>query len=128
MRERYPEEFLAVHRRLFAARHDHALDLRDREALSKVLSDAGIDSSAVFAELDDGWPLELYRSEHEGAVERLGVFGVPTFIVGDRAVFVRLLNRPGDDAALATSSIERVVSMLGEWPELNEFKYTRIPR
>jgi hypothetical protein len=46
----------------------------------------------------------------------------------DDAVFVRLMNRPFGDAALATSTVERVLDLLGGWPELNEFKHTAIPR
>jgi len=55
------------------------------------------------------------------------VWGVPTFIIGDRAVFVRLMHRPDGDAALATATIERVLGLL-DWPDLNEFKHTTVPR
>jgi hypothetical protein len=48
--------------------------------------------------------------------------------MGDRAVFVRLLDRPGDDAELATRSISRVLDLIDTWPQLNEFKYTSRPR
>ena len=49
------------------------------------------------------------------------MFGVPTFIVGDEAVFVRLMSR-GEP-----SDIDRVLELVG-WTDLNEFKRTRIPR
>ena len=62
-----------------------------------------------------------------GFVESHEVWGVPTFIVGDRAVFVRLLEGPEGDSSLATSTIERVLDLLG-WANLNEFKHTNIPR
>ncbi len=52
----------------------------------------------MLAEVDAGWPAKQIRTEHEDAVSRLGVFGVPTFIVGDQAVFVRLMARPEGDA------------------------------
>ena len=55
------------------------------------------------------------------------VFGVPTFIVGDAAVFVRLMHRPEGDAKEAIASIERVVD-LTEWSDLNEFKWTSVRR
>jgi protein-disulfide isomerase-like protein with CxxC motif len=128
VRDRSPDRFLPVHRALFAARHDEALDLRERDILAKVLDGAGMDADAVLAEVDAGWPLETLRREHMEAVDRLQVFGVPTFIAGDRAVFVRLLDRPGNDAALATRTIDRVVDLLTGWPELNEFKHTSIDR
>jgi DSBA-like thioredoxin domain len=128
IRDRQPEDFYRVHRALFAGRHDQALDLRDRDVLAKVLAEAGVDAAAVLGEVDAGWPLQALKAEHTDAAERLSVFGVPTFIVDDRAVFVRLLDRPGDDSVRAKASIERVLGLMESWPELNELKYTRIPR
>ncbi|HEY3811295.1 MAG TPA: DsbA family protein [Acidimicrobiales bacterium] len=128
VRDRLPEQFRTVHRALFAARHDLALDLRDREVLAKVLGGAGVDPDEVLGQVDAGWPLQIFKAEHSDAVDRLSVFGVPTFIMGDRSVFVRLLDRPGDDAELATRSISRVLDLIDTWPALNEFKYTSIPR
>jgi hypothetical protein len=128
IRDRQPEDFYRVHRALFAGRHDQALDLRDRDALAKVLAEAGVDAAGVLGEVDAGWPLQVLKAEHTDAAERLSVFGVPTFIVDDRAVFVRLLDRPGDDSERAKASIERVLGLMDSWPELNELKYTKIPR
>jgi hypothetical protein len=70
----------------------------------------------------------LVQHEHEAAARDHKVWGVPTFVVGQEAAFVRLMDRPQGDAALATRSIERVLDLLGGWPELNEFKHTSIPR
>jgi hypothetical protein len=75
-----------------------------------------------------GWPLKVLESEHADAATRLDVFGVPTFIVDDRAVFVRLMDRPEGDAERATSTVNRVLDLLQGWPELNEFKHTSIAR
>ena len=126
VREKQPEDFLAVHGALFAARHDQALDLRDRQILTRVLDGAGVDGHGVLSEVDAGWPLEILRTEHSDTVERLRAFGVPTFMSGDRAVFVRLMSRPVGDGALAISTIERVLDLIEEWPELNEFKHTTV--
>lgn len=126
VRDRFPEVFRSVHRSLFAARHDDGGDLRDRLVVARALERGGADSEAVLAEVDDGWPAKTVRDEHERAVGDLDVFGVPTFIVGDRAVFVRLMTRPRGDTALARRTVERVVGLIGDHPELNEFKYTRI--
>jgi 2-hydroxychromene-2-carboxylate isomerase len=128
VRDRLPEQFPAVHRALFAARHDHALDLRDRDVLVKTLDETGVDPHAVLAEVDAGWPLDVLQAEHTDLVKRLSVFGVPTFVVGDRAVFIRVLDRPGDDSVRAISTVNRVLDLVQGWPELNEFKYTSIPR
>ncbi|MCU4184234.1 DsbA family protein [Acidiferrimicrobium sp. IK] len=127
VRDRQPEKFLAVHRALFEARHAHSLDTRKREVVSEVLAGCGVDAAAVMAEIDDGWPVEVARKEHTAGVDQLEVFGVPTFIHGDRAVFVRLLDRADGDAAKATSTMNRIVDMVTGWPELNEFKATQLP-
>ncbi len=128
VRDRLPERFPVVHRALFAARHDQGLDLRDRDVVSKVLDVNGVDAGAVLSEIDAGWPLAVLQAEHTDAASRLSVFGVPTFIQADRAVFIRLLDRPGDDSVRAITTINRILDLIAEWPELNEFKYTSIPR
>ena len=131
VRDTFPDQFLAVHDALFAARHDEARDTRDPDELKAVLTEQGLDADAVFKEIDDGWPLDTFRKEHEQAVSESRVFGVPTFYTPDnpeRAIFVRLMNRPQGDAALATSTIERVMDLVDGFPELNEFKATSVPR
>lgn len=128
VRDRHPERFLDAHRRLFAARHDEGGQLNDRQVVGRALAAAGLDADAVLAEVDGGWPLDTVRKEHEDIVASHQVWGVPTFVAGERAVFVRLMNRPGGDGELATRSVERVLDLLAGWPELNEFKHTSIPR
>lgn len=126
VRDRSPEVFASVHRRLFATRHDEAGDLRDRTVVARALERGGADAVAVLDEVDAGWPAKAVRAEHERAVNDLGVFGVPTFVVEGRAVFVRLMTRPKGDAELARRTIDRVLGLLTDHPELNEFKHTRI--
>jgi hypothetical protein len=125
VRDGQPEHFLAVHQALFALRHDEARDLRDEAELRRVVTAAGADADAAFAAVASGAPLEAVRKEHEAAVTGHDVWGVPTFVVGDHAVFVRLMNRP-TDGETARRSIDRVVEMAGDWPELNEFKHTSL--
>ena len=59
--------------------------------------------------------------EHTEAVDLWAVFGVPTYIEDDEAVFVRFMERGRVD------DLERAVDLL-QWSRLNEFKRTRIPR
>jgi hypothetical protein len=127
VRDRWPAEFLAVHDGLFALRHDHAGDLRDRAELSKVLCNAGLDPDDVFGEVERGAPLATIRDEHTSFVASHNVWGVPTFVAADKAVFVRVLDRAAGDAELATTTIERILDQI-DWPLLNEFKHTSIPR
>jgi 2-hydroxychromene-2-carboxylate isomerase len=130
VRDRWPEKFYAVHRGLFAARHDHGLKLNDPEVVRDVLVQHGIDADEVFAAIDDGTVLKQVKTEHEAAVEQHNVWGVPTFISGEEAVFVRLMDRSpaGTDANESRRSVERVVELLDTWPNLNEFKHTGIKR
>lgn len=128
VRDRQPERFLAVHRALFDARHRDAADLRERDVVASVLAGAGVDAAAALAEVDDGWPLEVFRKEHTSAVDTHQVFGVPTFVLDDQATFVRILDRADGDAERATSTITRILDLLTGWPELNELKHTTIPR
>ena len=127
-RDRFAERFLAVHRGLFAARHDRGLELADPDVVDDVLTAAGVPADEVRKEIADGWPLEELRRAHEAAVAEHQVFGVPTFVVGDQGVFVRVMTRPGGDAALARDTVERLVRLVADHPEVNEFKHTTIPQ
>jgi DSBA-like thioredoxin domain len=126
VRDRFPEHFRAAHRSLFAARHDRGGDLRDPSVVHGALVDAGADADAVMAEVDSGWPAKVIRQEHERMVADLSVFGVPTFIVGENAAFVRLMTRPQGSPDTARETITQVLDLLHGHPELNEFKHTRL--
>jgi protein-disulfide isomerase len=128
VRDDYPAQFGAVHDALFAARHDQGLDIREPKVVASILDTAGVDGAKVIAEVEGGGPIDAIRRAHQQAVEEWNVFGVPTFVVGGRAVFVRLMSRPEGDAALARRTIEGIVTLMDEQPDLNEFKYTTLER
>ena len=128
VRDHFPAQLTKAHRALFGARHDHGLDLRDPDVVWDALAAPGIDAAAVMAEVAGGAPRETFRKEHERAVADHAVFGVPTVIVDGHAVFVRVMNRPGDDVDLAVATVERTLDLITGWPELNEFKHTTIPQ
>lgn len=127
VRDRLPERFFAAHRALFALRHDQGGDLREESALRQVLAQVGVDADFVFGEIESGWPLDTFRKEHDAAEREHSVWGVPTFILGAEAAFVRVMTRPGDDEALARRTIDRILRNLEDFPELNELKHTSIP-
>jgi hypothetical protein len=127
VRDRHPERFLDAHEALFALRHDHGGHLRDGAAVAAALDGVGVDGAAVLEVVASGEALKVVRSEHEAAVADHHVWGVPTFIVGDQAAFVRLMDRPGGDGAHATGSVERILDLLS-WTDLNELKRPTIPR
>lgn len=128
VRDRFPDQFRAAHISLFAVRHDDGNDLRDEVVIRDALSRVGVDADAVFTEIEQGWPLEVLRAEHESSVKDHAAFGVPTFIANDQAVFVRLMTRPSGDGALARATIDRVMELVTGHAEINEYKHTSIPR
>jgi predicted DsbA family dithiol-disulfide isomerase len=128
VRDTQPEHFLATHRTLFALRHDHGENLRDLAALATALDRVGVDVGALLDEVESGVPLKTVRTDHEAAANDHTVWGVPTFIAGDQAAFVRLMERPATADVAGAAAIERIVDMLTGWPELNEFKHTSLPR
>lgn len=116
-----PGGFLDFHKGLFSARHDDAADVDDVGVLRQVCIDAGIDADAVADLVATGTPKKALAEEHTASVETWAVFGVPTFISGDEAVFVRFMHRH------ERTDLDRVLDML-DWTNVNEFKRTRIPR
>jgi 2-hydroxychromene-2-carboxylate isomerase len=127
VRDTDPDRFPLVHRAIFEARHAEGAQIRDEAVLRGLLTEHGVDADAVFAEVATGKPLITVRDEHTSSVADLDVWGVPTFMAGDRAAFVRLMDLPVD-AADARRQIEQVVDMLTGWTGLNEFKHTSLDR
>jgi len=127
VRDHLPERFPAVHLALFEARHDQGRDLGDPEVLAAAVASAGVDPDEVDKLVAAGGPAAALAADHTWAVDSSRVFGVPTFVTDQRAVFVRLMDRPGS-AAAARSTLDRVLTMVEDWPDLNEFKATAIPR
>lgn len=128
VRDHLLERFHDVHLALFAARHDHGRDIKEEDAVRVALTEGGVDPDEVFELIAGGGPLDALRKEHTYNVDEHDVWGVPTFIGRDRAVFIRLLDRPGGDAAKATRHIERILDIIDGWAELHEFKQTDLPR
>lgn len=121
VRDRFAESFPDFHLAMFAARFDEGRKIGNEDVVRDVAATVGLDVDAVAAEVDRGRPLDTLAAEHREGVEKWGAFGVPTFVEGEHAVFVRLMERGRVD------DLERVLDLL-EWERLNEFKRTRIPR
>jgi len=120
VRDVFPDKFLDAHLALFAARHDHGQKLGHEDVLREAVASVGLDADAVAEEASSGRPLKTLAAEHTEAVERWGVFGVPTFIEGEEAAFVRFMERGRVD------DLERMLDLLA-WARLNEFKRPRVP-
>jgi hypothetical protein len=128
VRDRHADRFLDVHEALFALRHDHGGHLREEGAVRGVLADHGVDADAVLEEIAGGQPIATVQQDHETAAKQHSVWGVPTFIQGDQATFVRLMDRPQGDGDHAVRTIEQVLDLQIGFATLNEFKHTSIPR
>ena len=113
--------FLDAHRALFEVRHVHGKKLQEEENLREAVASVGLDADAVAAEAWNGKTLKTLAAEHTEAVDTWAVFGVPTFIEGDEAIFVRLMERDRPE------DVDLVLGLIGSI-RLNEFKRTRIMR
>jgi hypothetical protein len=121
VRDSFADHFLDWHVAAFAARHDEGRQIAKADVLADVARSVGLDADAVAAEVASGRPLKVLAEEHTEADRRWHVFGVPTFIVGERAAFVRLMDRAN------AGEVDKVLDLL-EWTDLNEFKHTSVPR
>jgi protein-disulfide isomerase-like protein with CxxC motif len=128
IRDTQPERFFDAHLALFAIRHDDGKSQRDEDVLRAALEAVGVDVEAAFAEVASGVPLKKIQEAHERGVNDHTVWGVPTFIADDHAAFVRVMDRPRDGLHEPVKVIERIVSLLSGWPELNEFKHTSLSK
>ncbi len=127
VRDKWPEQFFDVHLALFRARHDRGIRLSTRDEVAGVLVEAGADPDAVFELVDAGAPRKQLAASWHRLVDDHAHFGVPTFVVGDEAVFVRLMARPTSPSD-AVGAIESIVGALVDDTRLNEFKRTKLAR
>lgn len=121
LRDQFPDQFLAWHGAAFAARHEEGAKIAKVEVLRGIATTAGIDPAAIEAEVETGRPIKTLAAEHTEAVKKHSMFGVPTFVMNGKAVFIRFMDRKNP------VDIDRSLDLL-EWTELNEFKHTSVPR
>jgi hypothetical protein len=121
VRDAFPDKFLDFHIAAFRARHDEGRKIADESVLRGVAEAVGLDADAVAEEVNSGRPLKALEAEHTEAVDRHAVFGVPTIIEGDEAVFVRIMERGN------VGDFVQALDLVGS-NRLNEFKRTKIPR
>jgi hypothetical protein len=128
VRDEHPDAFLDVHDGLFAARHDEGTRHQGPGRAAPRPRDAGLDADAV---LDAG-------SERAGTEAPCRPSTRPPSTTtpcgvsrrsspADRAVFVRVLDRPEGDGGSARDRIETVLDLVEGEPMLHEFKQTDLP-
>jgi protein-disulfide isomerase-like protein with CxxC motif len=121
VRDNFSDRFNDFHVALFNAKHDDLLDIDDPAVLASVAHDVGLDAAEVAEIVASGVPAKTLAAEHMRLVQDHSVFGVPTFIANDEAVFVRFMQRH------ELEDLDKVVGMVG-WTNVNEFKRTKVPR
>ena len=72
-------------------------------------------------------PLEVLPCEHSGGAGR-SVCSLSPLPRWGTTSFARPMHRHAGDAALAASTIDRVVHLMEGWPELNEFTHAAVLR
>jgi hypothetical protein len=126
LRDQQSHALLDFHQAIFNYRHVNGGNLNDRAKITAIIESAGGDAAQAFADVESGRTLDVVRDEHTKYVNSHQVWGTPTFVVDDKAVFVRLLDHAHGDAAVAKHTIDRILDDI-DWPILNEFKHTSIP-
>jgi protein-disulfide isomerase len=126
VRDQQPEVFLDVHDALFLARHVHQVRLADFAEVATVLKEAGADVEKVSTDIATGRPYQVLAAHHAD-MAKVACFGVPTFVLGDAAVFVRYMTAPDGNGAESVRVIEKILDLIEGEPLLNEFKYTKVP-
>jgi hypothetical protein len=125
VRDLQPERFLDVHEALFRARHVRAIRLVTWDEITVALAQIDVDLDLVAEDLASRRPYKVI-GESFREFERYEAFGVPTFVVGNDATFVRYMNEPTDPSA-SIALIESLVSLMSNESALNEFKHTKVP-
>lgn len=125
VRDLQPERFLDAHAALFRARHERGVRLVTREEITAVLAPLGVELGPVFDDVDSRRPHKVIGAAHQ-EFEAFQAFGVPTFVLGGDATFVRYMDPPGDDPAASVELLDTLIGLM-ERPALNEFKHTTVP-
>lgn len=125
VRDQQPDKFLVAHEALFRARHELAVRLVTIDEIDGVLRPVGVDVEMVQRDLQTRRPHQVIGKNFK-KYEKVEAFGVPTFVVGDDATFVRYMSPPSDDPKASIALIESLVTLMSTQPELNEFKHTRL--
>ncbi|NNN01349.1 MAG: protein-disulfide isomerase [Acidimicrobiaceae bacterium] len=126
VRDLQPHLFLDAHEALFRARHERAIRLNTFEEVTHVLEPLGVDMAAVAQDISSRRPHQVIAQSHQ-RYSNFEAFGVPTFIVGQDATFVRYMKPPSDDAQASIDLLDSLVNLMASQPELNEFKHTKLP-
>lgn len=126
VRDLQPQYFLNVHEALFRARHERAIRLVTMDEIDEVVAPIGVDLEHVHADVASRRPHKVIGESYR-EFDRYEAFGVPTFVVGNDATFVRYMTTPNDEPGESVALIESLINLIANQSALNEFKHTRVP-
>jgi len=126
IRDQQTEYFLDAHEAMFRGRHEKGIRLVTIEEIEGLLAPLGVDMDKVRSDIASRRPHQVIGESFK-RFAKVEAFGVPTFVIGNDATFVRYMNAPTNDAHASIAVIDSLVSMMANRPELNEFKHTRAP-
>lgn len=125
VRDQQPLFFLDVHEQLFRARHERGRSLNSWEHITEVLTPLGVNVTAVEDDLASRRPHQVIAASYQ-RMAAYDAFGVPTFVSGDDATFVRYMTGPTDDPQHSVEVISSLVTLMTTKKDMNEFKHTRV--
>jgi hypothetical protein len=126
VRDLQPEYFLDVHEALFRARHERAIRLVTMNEIDEVLARTGVDLEDIHADVVSRRPHKVIGKSFR-EFDRYEAFGVPTFVVGNDATFVRYMTTPNEEPGESIALIESLLNLMTHENSLNELKHTRVP-
>ncbi|MBM3943305.1 MAG: hypothetical protein FJ316_10370 [SAR202 cluster bacterium] len=116
------ERFLLA---LLKARHQERRDLTDPDVMTRAAAAADLDLAQFLEDLADPALLRQIGDSHTLAVEKYGVFGVPTLLFpGGEAAFLKMFVPP---AAEAAQVFDGVVALIGGMKHVGEIKRPQPP-
>ena len=125
VRDLQPEHFLDAHEALFRARHERAIRLVTDDEIRDASATTASSSAPVERPRFTSTPKVIGECFRE--FERYEAFGVPTFVVNERR-HVRPLYEPFPvTPASRSDSSTRLVTLMSDESDLNEFKHTKVP-
>ena len=127
VRDEQGDRFRVAHEALFRARHESAIRLATIEEVAGVLGPLGVDMNKVAADIASRRPHRVI-GENYMAMQSYEAFGVPTFVVGPDAIFLRYMEPPRGDGLASVKLIDSLLESMMLQPALNEFKRTRVPQ
>ncbi len=126
VRDQQPDRFFAAHEALFRARHEQFVRLATFDEVATALEPVGVDIAMVREDIASRRPYREIKDSYE-RFATVEAFGVPTFVVGSDATFVRYMDPPTADADASIRLIDSLLTLMAYQPQLNEFKHTRLP-